>query len=193
MPKIDWERERKVLDREITFFHFRKAERKIKKCLNLAEESGEEFFFYYFLAQKFILGEDFYQAIEHFNRALKIRKNDGCTYNDKAICLAELEKYRQALDCFNEGIKRDKDCVSLYHNKGWLLNLLRRYKEAILCFNKALELEEDRVESLYSLGDTYLQLGDRPRAKRYFQKALRYIKGKSFYVYNQILKKLKNL
>jgi tetratricopeptide (TPR) repeat protein len=193
MFKVDLEKERKILDRYITFFHFKRAKRKIEKCLRLSKKLKDDFFFYYFSAQRFILKENFKEAISLFDKALKIRINDGCSYNDKAICLAELGKYREALECFNEGIRRDKDCASLYHNKGWLLNFLGRYREAILCFKKALELEEDRVESMYSLADTYFHLKDKKMAKKYFKKALFHIKGKSSYIYKETLKRLKEL
>jgi tetratricopeptide (TPR) repeat protein len=193
MPKIDLEKERKILDRQITFFHFKRAKRKIEKCIKWAKKIKDNFFLNYFLAQRYILKEDFSKAIVYFNCALKIKPNDGCTYNDKALCLAELGNYQEALECFNEGIRKDKDCASLYHNKGWLLNFLGRYKEAILCFKKSLELEKKRVESLYSLADTYLHLHDKEKAKKYFKKTLKLIKGKSSFIFKETLKRLKDL
>jgi len=186
----DLEKERKRLDREITFFHFKRAKKIIDKCLRIACKRKEEFFINYFTAQDCILKEKYSEAIKYLEKALHLRRNDGCSYNDKAICLAELGRYKEALQCFNEGIMRDKDCVSLYHNKGWLLNLLEKHKQAVLCFQKALELEPKRVESLYSLGDSYLNLGEEVRAKKYFSLALKEIKGKSHYIYKQIVNQL---
>ena len=190
MPKIDFEKERNSLDRQITFFHFKRAKKKISKCIKRAKQTQDKFFLYYFLAQDKILGEDYSKAIDYLDKALRIRKTDGCTYNDKALCLADLGKLKKALNCFNEGIKRDRDCASLYHNKGWLLNLLKEYKKAILCFRKALELGEDRPEALYSLADTYYHLGQKTLARKYFKKALREIKGKSAYMRREALKRL---
>lgn len=48
MPKIDLEKERKRLDREITFFHFKRAKRHASRCLDLAIKTGDNFFFFYF-------------------------------------------------------------------------------------------------------------------------------------------------
>ena len=181
MSKVDFEKERKILDRQITFFHFKRAKKRIARCIRLAHKLKDDFFLNYFLAQERILKEDFSGAIDYLDKALAIKKNDGCACNDKALCLADLGKLTKALDCFNQGLKKDPNCISLYHNKGWLLNLLKQYKEAILCFKKALELDEDRVEALYSLADTYYHLGQRQLAKKYFNMALKYIKGKSSY------------
>lgn len=193
MPKIDLEKERKALDRLITFFHFKSARRKIEKCLEFSRKQNVDFFFYYFLAQKCILRHDFNKAIKYLDNALKIRKNDGCTYNDKAICFAELKKYKAALECFDEGIRKDRDCASLYHNKGWLLNVLGKYREAVIFFKKALELEPNRAEALYSLADTYLHLNDKRNAKVYFKKALVQVRGKCSFIHKEILRQLRSL
>lgn len=193
MKKINLENERKKLDREITFFHLKKAKERIFRCLEFAKEKKDDFFFFYFLAQYFIIVEDFKKALDYLNIALNIRKNDPCTYNDKAICLAELGKYKEALDCFNEGILKNRDYPLLYHNKGWLLNLLNRHKEAILCFKKALEIEPDLPEALWSLADSYLKLKDKINAKKYLKKALLNIKGKSSFIYKLIKKELNKL
>ena len=193
MSQIDFYRERRELDREITFFHFKRASRKVAKCLREAKATNNEFFLYYFKGQEGILEENFESAIKYFNRALEIRPKDGCTYNDKALCLVELGKQNKALECFNEGIRKDRDCASLYHNKGWLLHTLGRYREALLCFQKALELEADRVESIFSLADTYLKLGNTRKARKLLESALSHLKGKSSYVRKEALKRLKDL
>lgn len=187
------ERERKKLDREITFFHFKKAKRRAYRCLELAKEAGDSFFFFYFLAQRYILREDFPKAIRYLDRCLKLRQNDGCAYNDKALCFAELGKFKEALFWFNEGIKRDRDCASLYQNKGWLLHSLGKFTQALLYFRKALEIEPERAESLFSLADTYLRLQNKPQARKYLKMALREIKGKSSFIYREALGRLKEI
>lgn len=193
MPKVDLEKERKRLDREITFFHISKAERIIKKCLKLSRRNKDTFFLYYFTGQSYIVKEEFTKALLYLEKALRLHTHDGCAYNDKALCLAELGKYEESLHCFNEGLKKDNNCASLFHNKGWLLHLLGRYREAILCFHKALELEPKRAESLYSMADSYVRLGKPEEGRRYFRKALKEIKGYSRYMCRETQKRLKEL
>ena len=149
--KIDFEKEREIVDREITFFYFSRAARRIAKCIKWAKKNEDTFFLYYFLSQRLILKENFLPAINYLNKAIKLKGSDGCAYNDKALCLADLGRHKEALECFNEGIRKDTSRPSLYHNKGWLLNLLGKHRQAIVCFNKALELENLRPEALYSL------------------------------------------
>ncbi|MEI8349509.1 MAG: tetratricopeptide repeat protein [Candidatus Omnitrophota bacterium] len=193
MSKVDLERERKILDREITLFHFKKAKKRINRCLGFANQQHDRFFFFYFLSQHFILREDSRMALRYLNSCLKLKPYDGCSYNDKALCFAQLGKHKEAMCCFDEGIRAERDCVSLYHNKGWLLHLLGRYREAILYFRKALELEENRAESLYSLADAYEKLNQLKEAKRYFQKALGQLKGKSSILYKEATQRLRAL
>ncbi len=193
MPKVNFENERKILDRQITFFHLRRARRRIDKCIKLARGENNEFFLYYFLGQKKILKEEYQEAIKYIDKALKVRSSDGCTYNDKALCLADLGKKGESLECFNKGIRLDPNCASLYHNKGWLLNSLSRHSQAVLCFHKALELDLRRPEALYSLADSYFHLKDNKRAAIYFKKALNQVKGKSSFVCQDIKERLKSL
>lgn len=193
MQKIVLEEERGKLDRAITFFHFRRAKKIILRALREARRRQEWFYIYYFTAQHYIINEKFREAIKYLDKALRLRPRDGYTYNDKAICLAELGEYDVALECFNQGIKKDRDCPSLYHNKGWLLNFLGENRKAVLCFRKALELEENRPESLYSLGDSYCNLGRFEEAKRYFQKTAEIVKGRSSYLYREVKKRIKGI
>ncbi|MDD5583713.1 MAG: hypothetical protein PHV55_01475, partial [Candidatus Omnitrophica bacterium] len=95
MQKIDFETERKTLDRLITFFQFKKAQRKIRKCMLQAKQKENIFFLHYFSAQQYILKEDFKTALHFLNLALAKKENDGCSYNDKALCLAELGRFEE--------------------------------------------------------------------------------------------------
>lgn len=185
--------QRELLDRQITYFHFSRAIRKINKCINLARKYKQPFFYYYFSSQVHIINDDFKAAISCLNKALILRPDDGCCYNDKALCLVELGKMDLAFNNFNQGIKREPDCASLYQNKGWLLHLHGRYKEAILCFHKAFEIDPDRIEAIFSLADTYQKLEDLTRARHYFLKVKLLLKHKCAVVYKETLLRLQQL
>ncbi|MCM8787425.1 MAG: tetratricopeptide repeat protein [Candidatus Omnitrophica bacterium] len=193
MQKINFEKERMLLDRDITFFHFNRAKRRIIKCLEVAKKTNNDFYLFYFLAQKYILDEKYFLAIKYLDKALFINENDEFIYNDKALCFADLGKYKEALECFDRGIKKARDSSLLYHNKGWLFNLLGRHKEAILCFKKALELDKQRLESLYSMADSYEKINDIENAYKYFKKTLVKLKGKCSFMYNKTKRRLKKL
>lgn len=192
MPPIDLEKERKKLDREITFFHFKRAYHIRRRALRAAQKKRDRFFILYFKAQKHIIAQAPARALPLLDEALGLRPHDGCTYNDKALCLAELGRSCEALDCFNEGIRRDPDCATLYHNKGWLLNLLSRHSQAVLCFQKTLEFDPGRAESLYSLADSCECLGDYRAAEKYFRAALQTVTGRCSCMAVEIKTRLKS-
>ena len=193
MSKIDFEEERRIIDREITYFHFKRARRRILKCIKACSCGDDAFFLNYFHAQEEILGGHFRLAIHYIDKALAIRPWDGCAYNDRALCLADLDESELALKWFDQGIAQDVNCVALYHNKGWLLNSLGRHRSAIVCFHKALELDPRRPEALYSLADSYAHLDDLGRARRYFKKALLGVLGHSSYMRRVISQRIKSL
>ncbi len=171
----------------------RRAEMLVRRGLRIARKENDVFFINYFTAQKYILRKNFKKAIEFLDRALIIRDTDGCSYNDKALCLAEMGFYEDALDWFNRGIKKDKGCLELYHNKGWLLNFLGNYNEALLCFHKVLEMDSRRPETLYSVADTYYRLARYHLSYRYFRKAQEAVRGKSRYISEDIRQRLREL
>lgn len=191
MYDLNLEQERIRLDREITFFHLKKAQHIINRSLRQARRNRDVFFIDYFTAQNYIIREQFSHALRFLRRALTVRPDDGCTYNDIALCYAELGEFDEAREVFNEGLKHDRNCTSLYHNKGWLHNLLGEHKQACLCFRKALELEKDRPESFYSLADSCYSLGDYNAARKYFNHAASLIKGKSAYMAREVQRRLR--
>jgi len=193
MRKIDWEKIRRRIDKEITLFHFRKASRLIKKALTAARKEKNWFYIYYFTAQEYILKERFKEAIKYLDKALKLNPSDPLSYNDKAICLAEIGRFREAEKIFDEGIRRNRDEAILYHNKGWLLNFLNKDRKAIINFHKALELDPQKAESFFSLADSYYKLGNYREAKKYFEKAAKLVKGKSRYLFKEIERRLKEV
>jgi tetratricopeptide (TPR) repeat protein len=188
---MDLEYQRKLLDREITFFHWKQARQRISRSISEARRRKEKFYVYYFLGQNCLLRQRFLRALIYLNYCLKLRNDDVYCWNDKALCFAELGEYGKAIACFDAGIQYNKDSALLYHNKGWLLNRLGRYHDSIVYFRKALELESARVEAVYSLADTYDNLGDDKNAIKYFARALRMLKGKSTLMYKDTLGRIK--
>ena len=193
MPQMNLEEARRRLDREITFFHFKRAERLIRSALREAKERREYFFCEYFTAQRFILCEEYRAALVALNRALRLRPTDGCTYNDKALCYAEQEEYQRALAVFDEGIRKDPDCATLYHNKGWLLSESGEYRKALVCFQKALEIDADRPEALFSIADCLVRLGESRAARAYYLRTAQAVRGRCRYVAREVGRRLRRL
>ncbi|MCK5616988.1 tetratricopeptide repeat protein, partial [Candidatus Pacearchaeota archaeon] len=127
----------------------------------------------YFKAQKEIINGNYEEAIQFLGHAIEHNQSDGAAYNDRALCLIELDADEdQVLADFDKGIEVESDYATVYHNKGWYLNQLGVHDEAILYFEKTLKLEPNRAVTYENLADAYLNLGNKQKAIEAFQKAV---------------------
>jgi len=184
---------RRQIDKSLSLFRFREAQRLAQKGLNIAKKEKLPFFEYYFKAQVLIIEQEYKKAIFYLNLALKERPQDSFSLNDKGICLAESGKLREALTYFDKAIKSFPGYGGFYQNKGWALTLKKDYKKALGYFYKALEFEPEACESLFSIGFCFENLSEPKKAKIYYLRALKSVKGRSRLAQIKITQALKRL
>ena len=80
------------------------------------------------------------EAIECFDKAIKIRPDFAYPYYNKSFVLSKLGKYDQASEYLDKAIKVDPDLAHAWNNKGYALNSLGKYGEAVKCFDNAINL-----------------------------------------------------
>jgi tetratricopeptide (TPR) repeat protein len=93
-------------------------------------------------------------AINYFNKALDINKNDENAWYFKGTCLYALKKYDDALACFDMTLKIDVEFVPAWMQEGAILTYLEKYSDANECFDKVIKLgsaENDYLENDYLL------------------------------------------
>jgi len=194
MKTIDFPKLRRKLDNAITYTDFETARQLAQEGLSSAQSQELLGEIMYFKAQREIINENYEEAINCLDLAIKYNPCDGAAYNDRALCIIELGgNERQSLADFDKGIKVEPDYATVYHNKGWYLNKLRHHQEAILYFEKTLELEPDRAVTYENLADTYLNLGAKQKAITAFRKALQCLKPCYTEIKDQIKTKIKKL
>jgi tetratricopeptide (TPR) repeat protein len=164
------------LDEAITYGGRLEAVKLARQGLKEAESKDLQGEIEYFKGQLELLNDNFYQAIEHFDAAIKHNPNDGAAYNDRALCMVELGIIDEAFSYFDKGIEVEPDYATIYHNKGWLLNNIGRYSEAIEYFKKALELEPKRPVTFENLAEALLNLSDYRGAQDAYKKVLELLK-----------------
>ncbi len=185
-------RTRKKLDDAITYGSVIEARRIAKDALREAQKRGLSGEAEYFKGQIELLGGNFVSAIEHFDAAIKHNPVDGASYNDRALCMAELGIIDGALDYFEKGISVEPDYATIYHNKGWLLNNIGRHTEAVKCFKKALRLEPDRAVTYDNLADALYNLSDYKGSLAAYEKVLELLKpGCCRSIRSQIIRRIK--
>ncbi len=187
------ERIRKDLDTALTFLDYEKASQLIKKGLKKSKLLKNKFYQYYFKAESLILKEDYKKAIKYFDKALKINPYDAETYNDKALCLADLKELDKALECIELGLKLAGEHKILYHNKGWILMEKEMYEKAIIYFKKALEFDTSHSVSWANLAECLKIRGDFEEALESYKKALKFVPKNYPHIRERIKKEISAL
>ena len=156
----------------------------------------------YFKAQAEIIDENYKEAVSYLDRAIQYNPCDGAAYNDRALCIIDLNRIEgqlpgscsgRALADFDKGIEVEPDYAGVYHNKGWYLNQLGCHREAIPYFEKALVLEPGRAVTYENLADAYLNLGEKTEAIHALYQALQYLKSPCIEIQEQLETKIKTL
>ena len=80
--------------------------------------------------------------------------------------------YEAALEFNLEALDYDDTDPVILDNLGQTYYLMGDLDNAFKYFNKAKEQKEDQVDTLFYLGNIYLQRGQREEAKEHYKKAL---------------------
>ena len=112
-------------------------------------------------------------AINAFDKAIRLKPDDAETWNDKGIALAKLKRYKEALYAFDEAIQLGHNYGKGWHNKGLTLCELKRYKEALYAFDKAIQLNPNDAVYWYGKGWVLDESKEYEEAIKSYDEALR--------------------
>lgn len=86
------------------------------------------------------------EAIECFDKALKLNPNSVTDWIDKGAAFVELGKYDEAIDFLDKALSIDPNNVDTLSHKGASLANSEKYEEAIEYFDKALAIDPNNAE-----------------------------------------------
>jgi tetratricopeptide (TPR) repeat protein len=88
------------------------------------------------------------QAIEDYDKAIKIKPGFADAYNNRGVSYNFLGNYRQAIDDFSRAIKIKQGYSGIYYlNRGIAYNGLGNYNQAIDDFSRAIKIKPDFAEA----------------------------------------------
>ncbi|MFC1677818.1 tetratricopeptide repeat protein [Planctomycetota bacterium] len=111
-------------------------------------------------------------AIEHFNKALKLRPNDVEIHTNLANALAKVGKTEDAVKHFERALKLKPNFGEGHYNFALLLSRTGQTEAAIRHYRRAIELDRYNVDALNNLAWILYQQGQFERAAEYFGKAI---------------------
>ncbi len=125
------------------------------------------------------------EAIDLYEKSIKIDVNYAQAYNNLGTAFHKLNKIDKAVINYEKAISLKKDFAEAYNNLGNAYVDLNKSKDSLQHFNKALELKLDYAEAYNGLGAANEKLGNKIDALKNYQKAAE-IKPNYAEAYNNI-------
>ena len=115
--------------------------------------------------------QDYKQAIESYDEALKLKPNYFNVLKEKGLALYKSQDYKQAIESYDEALKlKPNDQKIIGYRKEALMRSTEydefsrglslyesgKYEEAIECFNRSLEANSKNEQTLYYKGLAFL-------------------------------------
>ena len=118
--------------------------------------------------------KDYKGAIEEFNQAINLNKNNTVGYNNRAICKIYVDDLPGAYDDFTELINLKPDSPEIYFNRGVVRNDLNDVKGAIEDFTESLKRNPKNGQVYYQRAIAKKKLGAMLEACEDFHRAITY-------------------
>ena len=111
-------------------------------------------------------------AINQFNKAIKLNKNNGEAYNNLGVVYKNKGVYMNAIFCFQKALTCIGERADIHYNLGNTYKALENYSRAIDEFNKALELDPDFIMAYNNLGIVFEEINNLKKAEAIYKKGL---------------------
>lgn len=112
---------------------------------------------------------DYQQALQYYEKALKLDPKNARAWNNKGKALGWLGRDEEAIKSYEKAIELDPKYAPTWDNKGWALDRLDRDEEAIICFDKALGLDPKDAQTWEGKA---MSLGRHEEAIKSYEKAI---------------------
>ena len=143
------------------------------------------------LASKNLKDQNYIQAQEYFEQAIKLDPKSWTIQNNLGIIYKKLGQYQNAIDIFQKIIDNNPKIPEPYNNLANIFKEIGLIKESEKYYFKALKLKPNSVEYFFNLAVFYSDTGNIQKAAIYYKKILS-IQPNNFHIYYQLSKIKKN-
>tara|TARA_Y100000590_G_scaffold370707_1_gene432700 strand:- start:2953 stop:5133 length:2181 start_codon:yes stop_codon:yes gene_type:complete len=173
------------LDQALLLFQEGQLNKAKEVCLEILKEKPNDPNIYNFYAIILINLRQIEEAIENWNKAIKINGNYIDAYYNRGNAFFELKKFDLAIESFDKAIQIKPDYAEAYNNRGNALHELQKMELSIESFDKAIQVKPDYVEAYYNRGNALKDLKKFHEAIKSYNKAIQ-VKSDYFYAYNNL-------
>jgi tetratricopeptide (TPR) repeat protein len=139
----------------------------------------------YRMALIYTLELDFEDAIEEYDKAIKLDPSNPWYHYNKGSVLDELQRHEEAIEEFDKAIELNPSHPRYHNNKGIALRKLHRYQDAIEEYDKAIKLDPSNPWYHYNKGSVLRKLHRYQEAIEEFDKAIELNPSHPRYHYNK--------
>ena|GEM_PF-5699153 len=110
-------------------------------------------------------------ALEAYDKALKIDPNYAIAWYNKGNCLDIMSHFEEALKCYKKAAELDSSIEEIWDSMGLTHKKLGYFQKAIENFDKALEIKPDDIDVWRHKADCYRKLRTEEQDPKYYEKA----------------------
>ena len=111
------------------------------------------------------------EAIDIYNRAIRLNPNLAESYYNRGNAYADLGQYQKAIADHNQAIRLNPKNADVYNNRGTIYEELGQYQKAIEDYDKAIRLKPGYI-TYFNRGNSYSRIGQYQRAVEDFSQAI---------------------
>ena len=115
----------------------------------------------------------FSEAIEYFDKSIKLNSKIPGTFYNKGNVLITLGRYEEAIKCYDDALKINSKHINSYCNKGVAFQNLGMYKEALKCYEQVIINDPNDSDAFQNIGCIYALLYRYSESVEYFNKAIK--------------------
>jgi len=138
------------------------------KAIRSNPNSSEAFFCLAYMEQE---KENFLEAINFFETALKIKPEDVGALNNMGNCFDRLNKSHDSIKTYSKAISLDSEYIAAYYNRGNAYSKIGEDKLALKDLNQAIDLDNTFYQAYYNRGSVFKRLGKIELAEKDLKKA----------------------
>lgn len=169
------------------------SKKSIEYCLRALENKEEENFLHNFIADEYYNLNDPFNALKHYQSALRFDPQDDYSLENIMLCFKELNKNREAIEFLNDYIDQFPFSEAAWYEYGQFYFNKKNYKEAIVGFDYLLAINSQSINVYSNKAACYEALKDWDSAISVYEELLEleYTKAYTYYKIGLCYKELK--
>jgi len=142
-------------------------------CKEVIEKTPTSFDAHQLLGAIFLHKEEFLNAINFFDRSIKIDDSQAVVWSNRALALMGINQYEDALSSVNQALELNPNFVDAIYNKANILSKVGRFNEALIYIEGYLKLKPMQYLGWSFKAKIHIALKQLDYAINSYQEALR--------------------